>query len=197
MFTQLMPLIQNRALTLTVAAVSPTEIRVNIVPQPKESDKKANDEIGYSHSKEVAKIPEEALRGLTTPLCVTGTPEEIDAQLVETLSKFTSLHVGLRQSLDAAAAVIKESVKAIDERERLKKEKAKANSTKPAAPKAEEEKKQAEDTALPLLFTTQGQRAEAVSANDKPNASGPTSAGSPGDQNVSSVQSAGEEEEEE
>jgi PRTRC genetic system protein E len=166
MFTQLMPLIQNRPLTITVAAVSATQIRVNVVPQPTENDKKANDQVGYSHNKEVAKIPDSAIQAFTTPLSLTGTPEEIDAELAQTLTKFTVLHVGLQQAFDAAAAVIRDSVKAIDERERLKKEKDKANSKKPSAPKPDE-KKPTEDAALPSLFTTQGQdRPAAVSAND-------------------------------
>src|SRR5260370_21350377 len=166
LFTQLMPLIQSRPLTITVAAVSATQIRVNVVPQPTENDKKANDQVGYSHSKEVAKIPDRAIQAFTTPLSLTGTPEEIDAELAQTLTKLTVLHVGLQQSFDAAVAVIRDSVKAIDERERLKREKDKANSKKPSAPKSDE-KKPKEDAALPSLFTTQGQDPPAaVSADD-------------------------------
>jgi PRTRC genetic system protein E len=171
-----MPLIQNRALTLTVAAISPTQIRVNVVPQPTDRDKKANAAIGHSHSKEVAAIPDEALQGLTTPLCLTGTPEEIDAGLVATLSRFTALHAGLQQSFDEAAATIKQACTAIDERERLKKDKEKgkpAASSKMPDGKKDEEKKAAEEPALPLLFTTQAQPPAAVSAGDNPHASAP------------------------
>ena len=168
MFTELMPLIQNRALTITVAAVDATQIRVNVVPQCNENDKKANDQIGHTHSKEVAKIPDEAIQGLTTPLSLTGTPQELDADLVSTLTKFTALHAGLQQSFETAAAAIRDSVKAIDERERLKREKDKANAKKPAVPKAEETRLN-EKATLPSLFTTQGEnRPAAVSANDAP-----------------------------
>lgn len=166
MFRELMPLIQNRPLTITVASVSDRQIRVNVVPQAIESDKKANSQIGHSQSKEVAPIPEKAVKGLTTPLCLTGTPEEIDAELANTLTNFTSLHAGLQQSFNNAATAIGASVKAIDERERIKKEKDKANGKKTATPKAEE-KKPADDGALPLLWTTQSQSVPAaVSAND-------------------------------
>jgi len=167
MFTQLMPLIQNRALTLTVTAISTTEIRVNVVPQPSENDKKPNSEVAHSHEKEVAKIPEKAIRGLTTPLCLTGTPEEIDAELKNTLTQFTALHQGLQQSFDGAATAIKEAVKAIDERERLKREKDKANSKKQTPAKAEEQKP-VEDAALPLLFTTQGEKQPAAASEEAP-----------------------------
>ncbi len=172
MFTQLMPLIQNRPVTLTVAAISPTQIRVNVVPQPSDKDKKANAAIGHSHAKEVGVIPDEALQGLTTPLCLTGTPEEIDAQLVATLTGFTALHAGLQKSFDEAAATIKQACSAIDERDRVKKDKGKAASTpKSSDGKKDEEKKSAEENALPLLFTTEAQPPAAVSAGDKPQAS--------------------------
>ncbi len=162
-FTELMPLIQHRPLTITVAAFGDKQIRVNVVPQATEKDKKPNQQIGYSHNKEVAAIPDEAMQGLTTPLCLTGTAEEVDAELTNTLTKFTSLHVGLQQSFDNAATAIKEAVKAIDERERIKKEKDKANSKKQTPPKAEE-KKPAEEAGLPLLFTTQGQNPRAAAS---------------------------------
>jgi PRTRC genetic system protein E len=165
MFIELMPLIHNRPLTITVAPVGEQQIRVNVIPQSTEKDKKANSQIGHAQSKEVAAIPEKAIKGLTTPLCLTGTPAEIDAELANTLTKFTSLHVGLQESFDSAASAIGASVKAIDECERLKKEKDKANK-KTTTPKADE-KKAADEGALPLLWTTQGQNVPAaVSAND-------------------------------
>jgi PRTRC genetic system protein E len=177
MFTELMPLIQSRPLTITLAPVGEQQIRVNVIPQATEKDKKANNQVGHSHSKEVAAIPEKAIKGLTTPLCLTGTPAEIDAELANTLNKFTSLHVGLQQSFDTAASAIGASVKAIDERERLKKEKDKAGK-KPTSPKADE-KKPTDEGALPLLWTTQGQNTPAaVSANDAPaNGAPPAQAG--------------------
>jgi PRTRC genetic system protein E len=168
LFTQLMALIQKRPITLTVAAVSSTQIRVNVVPQQSENDKKANAAIGHSHAKEVAAIPDEALQGLSTPLCLTGTPEEIDAELVTTLTRFTELHVGLQQSVDNAADSIREACKAIEERERIKKDKGKVpGNAKSTDGKKEEDKKSPEETALPLLFTTQEQPPAAVSAGDK------------------------------
>lgn len=151
MFTQLMPLIQSRPLTITVAALDGNRIRVNVVPQAIEKDKKANAQIGYAHNKEVAAIPDTAIAGLTTPLSLTGTPEEIDSELAKTLTRFTALHVGLQQNYDAAAEAIAASIRAIDERERIKKEKDKAKGKLQNLPKAEEPK--SSDT-LPLAWTT-------------------------------------------
>ena len=175
MFTELMPLLQNRPLTITVAPIGDQRIRVNVIPQATETDKKANTQIGHSHSKEVAPIPEKAIKGLTTPLCLTGTPAEIDAALVDTLNNFTSLHVSLQQSFDTAATAIGASVRAIDERERIKKETDKAKAGKKTTAAKAESKKQTEEPALPSLFTTGGQNLPAaVSASDNSSQSTPS-----------------------
>ena len=177
MFRELMPLIQRRPLTITVAFVGEERIRVNVIPQATEKDKTANKQIGHSQSKEVAEIPENALTGLTTPLCLTGTAAEIDAELANTLNKFTTLHMGLQESFDIAASAIRDSVRAIEERESAKKEKDKEKTNKKTpAPKTEEKKPVPEPT-LPFLWTTQAANTPlAVSANDA--APGKTASGS-------------------
>jgi PRTRC genetic system protein E len=80
MFKELYPLIQNRALTITVAAIGDGKVRVNVVPQSLDSDNKVNEKVGYSHKDKIAKIPESAIAALTTPLSLVGTPEEIDGE---------------------------------------------------------------------------------------------------------------------
>jgi PRTRC genetic system protein E len=169
MFSELMPLIQHRPLTLTIAAVDEKQIRVNVIPGKIEKDKAANKEIGHSHSKEVAPIPESAIAGLTTPLSLTGTPDEIDAQLTKTLTEFTALHVGLQNSFDAAAGAIAKAVKEIDDRERIKKEQDKAKNKKSEPAKAEP--KNPEPEPLPSLFAPPAAQT-AVSANDSTTAGG-------------------------
>ena len=167
MFSELMPLIQHRPLTLTVAAIDDKQIRLNVVPQPAEKDKAANKQIGYAHNKEVAPIPESSIAALTTPLSLTGTPDEIDAQLARTLTEFTALHVGLQNTFDAAAGAIAKAVKEIDERERIKKEQDKAKHKKPEAPKSDEKKNtDANEEILPSLFSAPSTGPTAVSAND-------------------------------
>lgn len=161
MFTELMPLIKNRPLTITVVAEGDKKLRVNVIPQPTDKDKQANNKVLHSHEKEVAKIPEGAIQGLTTPLCLTGTPEELDAGMANALQQYTGSHATLQQSLDTASTAITNAVKAIDDREKLKKEKDKANQ---GARKAKPEEKKDEDQGLPSLFTAP---AAAVSANDK------------------------------
>jgi len=167
MFSELMPLIQNRPLTLTIAAIDEKQIRVNVIPGKTEKDKTANKEIGHSHSKEVAPIPESAITALTTPLSLSGTPDEIDAQLAKTLTEFTALHVALQNTFDAAAGAIAKAVKEIDERERIKKEQDKAKHKKPEAPKSDEKKNTgANEEILPSLFSAPSTAPTAVSAND-------------------------------
>ena len=83
MFTELMPLIEQRPLTITVAILNGgRQIRVNVVPQSLEKDGKVNDKIGYSNKDKIAKVPDEAIKALTTPLSLTGTAEEIDTDLM-------------------------------------------------------------------------------------------------------------------
>jgi PRTRC genetic system protein E len=160
MFKELNPLIQQRPLTITVAAEGDGKLRVNVIPQPVEKDKQANKKIQGTHEKEVAPIPDTAIQGLTTPLCLTGTPEEIDAGLSEALTKFTTSHATLQQSYDSAAEQIAAAVKAIDEREKLKKQKDKdkeknkdKDKSKRDSKKVAEDGERKEEPGLPSLFT--------------------------------------------
>ncbi|MGC2551930.1 MAG: PRTRC system protein E, partial [Candidatus Sulfotelmatobacter sp.] len=63
MFQELMPLLAQRILLLTLSRVSDEQISVNIIPKPLKSD------------------PQDDGSALTTPLRVTGTPKELDEQL--------------------------------------------------------------------------------------------------------------------
>lgn len=63
MFQELMPLLAQRILLLTLSRVSDEQISVNIIPKPLKSD------------------PQDDRDALTTTLSVTGTPKELDEQL--------------------------------------------------------------------------------------------------------------------
>jgi len=132
MFTELMPLIVQRPLTITVAVLSDRQIRVNVVPQTLEKDGKVNDKVAYSNKDKVAKVPDEAIKALTTPLSLTGTAEEIDAELAQALREFAESHLQLQRTVDQAKEEMAEAVKAIEERD---KNKAKAKTTaRPTTP---------------------------------------------------------------
>ena len=137
MFKELLPLIKQRPLTLTVVAIEEDRIRLNVVPQVLKADGEANGKIKYSHRDEVAKIPDGAIRALTAPLSLSGTAEEIDARLPEILTHFTESHVSLQQTFDRARDEIAQAVKAIDEREK--------NKTKAKAPSSKQQPKQEEN----------------------------------------------------
>jgi len=127
MFTELMALIEQRPLTITVAVLNDgRQLRVNVVPQSLEKDGRVNDKVGYSNKDKIAKVPDEAIKALTTPLSLTGTAEEIDAELAQALREFAESHVQLQKTVDQAKEQIAEAMKAIEERD---KNKAKAKTT--------------------------------------------------------------------
>ena len=153
MFKELQTLIATRPLTLTIVAVPDGKIRVCVVPQSVEKDGSANKRVG--HRKEVAKVPEESIKALTTPLSLTGTPEELDAELPGILSKYVEKHVSLQETLDRATIEIDKAVNAIEEREKEKAKAAKAakQDEKKEDKKADNKKTQEpKDDGIPSLW---------------------------------------------
>jgi PRTRC genetic system protein E len=149
MFTELMPLIEQRSLTITVAVLNGGRIRVNVVPQSLEKDGKVNDKIGYSNKEKIAKVPDESIKALTTPLSLTGTAQEIDAELAQALREFVESHVQLQQTVDQAKQQIADAVRAIEERE---KNKAKVKTTAQPTATAEDPKSDKAGASHPGLF---------------------------------------------
>jgi PRTRC genetic system protein E len=83
MFKELVPVLRDRAVLLTVTLVDADQIRVNIVPKKlKDGDNDA----------------------LTTPLSVTGTAEDLDAELSTTIISFVGSHLQMRNTLEKAKA---------------------------------------------------------------------------------------------
>jgi PRTRC genetic system protein E len=118
MFRELQDLIKARPLTLTAVALDGDRLRVCVVPQGLDADKELNSKVG--HHKDVAKIPESAIKALTTPLCLEGTAEELDAEMPGKLTEFTKAHRELRGGIDTAKEEIAAAVKAIQDREKTK-----------------------------------------------------------------------------
>lgn len=100
MFQELMPLLAQRTLVLTLARVNSQEICVSVIPRPlKREDKEENSAV-------------------TTPLSMSGTPQELDQELPQQLVEFVSAHLSLSSSLQsakeemaAAAKLAKETAK--------------------------------------------------------------------------------------
>jgi PRTRC genetic system protein E len=134
LFKDLLPLLRQRTVLMTVAALDDGNLRVNIIPrQTGESENKA----------------------LCTPLSVTGTAEELDAELPKAIVEFVAAHLTLKDSLaqtkaemDAADKAAKEDAK--NKQKTLNKGKTTATATtKPTEPTKPEPPKPA---APPSLF---------------------------------------------
>jgi PRTRC genetic system protein E len=166
-FTELKKLIANRSLTITVAGLEDGQIRVNVVPHALLADSKVNEQIKYSNKSEVASVPEEAIRALTTPISITGTAEEIDAKFPAILSEYVDSHVQLQETLDRASREIAEAVKAIDERN---KSKANARTIKKEEKRNSEEPKPKADETLPLWWTDRTAAAPGTAPKPEPTA---------------------------
>lgn len=145
MFSELMPLLNHRPLTITVAPLSGGRIRVCVIPQTVESDERVNDKAG-SH-KEINKIPDSAIKALRTPLCLEGTAAELDSGMPDQLAKYTEANVGLHDGLRRAMTEIAQEAQAIADRNKAKSAtkqlpsaKDKGQSSKEAKPNAERDK---------------------------------------------------------
>lgn len=155
MLKELEPLLAKRSLTITVAALAAGQIRVNVIPHSRPEDAKVNEQIKYTHKDEVVAIPDSAIKALTTPISLTGMPEEIDAKLADVLLQFVESHTQLQATFDRASTEISEAVKAIDERNKNK-PKVKTAASKAEQkedPKAKADDKPKPDETLPLWWT--------------------------------------------
>jgi PRTRC genetic system protein E len=90
MFKELVPILRQRAVLLTVTLLEEEQIRVNIVPK---------------------KIKDGDNGALTTPLSVTGTAEELDSELSSTIVSFVASHLQLKNTLQKAKAEMEEAAK--------------------------------------------------------------------------------------
>jgi PRTRC genetic system protein E len=97
MFQELMPLLSQRVLILTLSRVTDEQICVNVIPKPLKSDQQSDD------------------TALTTPLAVTRTPKELDEQLPKQLAEFVEAHLGLSSTLNSAKEQMDAAAKAAQE----------------------------------------------------------------------------------
>jgi PRTRC genetic system protein E len=96
-FEELMPLLTERVLVVTLSQVRADEICINVIPKPLKSEQQDND------------------AALTTPLSVTGTPRELDEQLPRHLVEFVETHLGLSSTLKSAKEQMEAAAKAARE----------------------------------------------------------------------------------
>jgi PRTRC genetic system protein E len=114
LFSQLAQLLPHRAVLITVSKLDEgDQLVVNICPRQISSGENP---------------------ALTTPLCVTGTAAELDAELVQQVATFVASHVGLNINLTAIQAEIAEAERSAREDAAKRKQKVVGNGGKRSAP---------------------------------------------------------------
>jgi PRTRC genetic system protein E len=135
MFQQLVPLLRQRSVLLTLTSLEDDQIRVNVIPK---------------------KLKEGENSALTTPMSFTGTAAELDEQLPDAIVSFVSSHLELKNTLARAREEMDAAAKAAQEEARSKAKSSKKPSSESAGkvdPAAEEEqKKEPEPPRTPGLF---------------------------------------------
>jgi PRTRC genetic system protein E len=95
MFIELLPILRNRPLMLTLALVGDNTIRVNVIPKRTKDSDPCDD-------------------ALTTPLTVTGAPDELDREFAGQLVGFTEAFVKLGSNLAEIEAAHATAIKAVE-----------------------------------------------------------------------------------
>ena len=91
MFKELGPLLRQRTVVMILTRLEDDTIRVNVIPR---------------------KLNESENDALTTPLSVTGTAEDLDAQLPSALVQFVGAHLELKNTLETAKEQMAAAAKA-------------------------------------------------------------------------------------
>jgi PRTRC genetic system protein E len=113
MFVELMPLLKQRTLLITVARVG-EKLKVNVIP---------------------AKVKEGEDHALTTPLSFTGSAEELDSELGRHLASYVDAHLALGSTLAEAKAEMDAAAKAARQKVKTTQQ---ASKSDPAVAKKEE-----------------------------------------------------------
>ena len=133
MFKELVPILRHRAVLMTITFIEEDQLRVNVVPK---------------------KLKDGENNALTTPVTVTGTAEELDAELGPTLVKFVGAHIQLKNTLDSAKADMDAAAKAAQAEARSKtKTPSKKDTDQPSTAKPKDEAKPAEPAKPPVPKT--------------------------------------------
>jgi PRTRC genetic system protein E len=98
-FIELMPLLGERAVMITVSRVNHHSIRVNFIPSRKKEDENP---------------------ALGTPLSFSGTPEELDRELGTNLASYVEENLRLQTTLVEAKADMEAAAKAAREQAKTK-----------------------------------------------------------------------------
>ena len=130
MFQQLVPLLRQRSVLLTITSLEEDQIRVNVLPK---------------------KLADGENVALTTPMSFTGTAAELDAQLPDAIVSFVASHLELKNTLDRAKEDLAVAAKAAQD-EAKNKSKTVKKAVTAQAPLKKEEQKATEPQKAPSLF---------------------------------------------
>jgi PRTRC genetic system protein E len=130
MFQQLVPLLRQRSVLLTVTSLEEDRIRVNVLPK---------------------KLADGENAARTTPMSFTGTAAELDAQLPDAIVSFVGSHLELKNTLDRARDELAAAAKAAQDEARNKSKIAK-KTAQVAAPVKKDEQILAEPPTARGLF---------------------------------------------
>jgi PRTRC genetic system protein E len=130
MFQQLVPLLRQRSVLLTVASLEEDQIRVNVLPK---------------------KLADGENAALTTPMSFTGTAAELDAQLPDAIVSFVASHLELKNTLGRAKEEMAAAAKAAQDEAKNKSKTAKKAAPADVAVRKDEQK-EVEPPKAPSLF---------------------------------------------
>ena len=141
MFVELMPLLKERTLLITIARLEEKQLKVNVIP---------------------TKAKEGEDQALTTPLSYTGSPEELDAELGKHIASYVDSHVQLGSTLAEAKAEMEAAAKAARQKVKATQQTSKPDQTAPKQETAAATATVTETT--PSLFAPQQLGAEPAQA---------------------------------
>jgi PRTRC genetic system protein E len=130
MFQQLVPLLRQRSVLLTVTSLEEDQIRFNVLPK---------------------RLADGENAALTTPMSFTGTAAELDAQLPDAIVSFVASHLELKNTLDRAKEEMAAAAKAAQDEARNKSKTAK-KTARADEPVKKDEQKAVEPQTAPGLF---------------------------------------------
>jgi PRTRC genetic system protein E len=131
MFQQLVPLLRQRSVLLTVTSLEEGQIRVNVMPK---------------------KLADGENAALSTPMSFTGTAAELDAQLPDAIVSFVASHLELKNTLSRAKDEMAAAAKAAQDEARNKSKTTKKTAVAAEAPVKKDEQKLVEPPKAPNLF---------------------------------------------
>jgi PRTRC genetic system protein E len=134
MFQELVPLLCQRSVLLTVTSLEEDQIRVNVLSK---------------------KLADGENVALTTPMSFTGTAAELDAQLSDAIVSFVASHLGLKNTLDRAKEEMAAAAKTSQDEAKNRSKTAK-KATSAAEPVKKDEQKAEEPSKAPSLFDLSG-----------------------------------------